>query len=63
MSERYAPKSQARRVVQDLDGAVNKIERIWEPQGLSKEELVFWTKIRNQLDVITVKILKYYQKQ
>jgi hypothetical protein len=63
MAERYAPKSQAWRIIHDLDSAVNKIEHIWEPQGLSKEELVFWTKIRNTLDVITTQIIRTYKKQ
>lgn len=59
----YSPKSQAHRVVADIDNATIKIEHLWELQGFSKEELLFWNKIKNELGTIADKIIRAYRKQ
>jgi len=63
MVELYAPKSQAHRVGKNIEDVMKKIEHLWEQQGFSKEETIFWNKIRNQLGVMVDTITRAYRKQ
>lgn len=63
MVKSYVSKSKAYKVGNDIEEAMRKVEHLWEPQGFSKEDILFWNKIRNQLGVIIDKIARRYRKQ
>ena len=56
-------KSKAYEVIYKIDDAVMKIERLWEPKGFTKDDMLFWNKVQNELKFIAEKIARRHKKK
>lgn len=57
------PKHKAYNVIYKIDDAIGKIEVLWKPEGFTKEDLLFWNKVTNELKRINDSIVRRHKKK
>lgn len=58
----YAPKTEVAKVVNDLDKAMKRIDKLWEKRGFGGGEMVFWSGNRDILHRMRDEIVAVYRK-
>lgn len=56
----YADKEDVRKISNELNSIIGRIDKLWGPHGMSARELKFWTKQRSSLVIVYMQLRHKY---